>query len=72
MAMKLGKVGKQKSRSAAKKRLRKTGTGQWAFEKAAHNHLLMQKSKRQKNKVSKFVSLSTGEARVARRLVPGS
>lgn len=72
MAMKLGKVGKQKSRSAAKKRLKKTGTGKWAFEKAAHNHLLLQKSKRQKNQASKPVLLSKGESKVANRLLPSA
>ncbi len=72
MALKLGKVGKQKSRSAAKKRLKKTGTGKWAFEKASHNHLLLQKSKRQKNKASHTVALSNQQSKVAGRLLPSS
>ncbi len=37
--------GKQKSSSSAKKRFKKTGKGQFAQQKACHNHLLQQKSK---------------------------
>ena len=40
--------GKQKTSSATKKRIKRTGKGTFAHEKAAHNHLLQQKSKKQK------------------------
>ena len=39
---------KLKSHSGAKKRFRKTGGGRVAFKRNSRNHLLMQKSKRQK------------------------
>ena len=50
-SLKVGKVGKQKTKSAAKKRFKKTGSGKWVNDKVAHNHLLLQKSKRQKDQV---------------------
>lgn len=43
-----GKPGKSKTRSAAKSRLRKTGTGKIKVMKAARKHLLQQKSGKQK------------------------
>lgn len=39
---------KPKSNSAIKKRIRVTGTGKIKFRKSCRNHLLTQKSKRQK------------------------
>ncbi|MDP3975485.1 MAG: 50S ribosomal protein L35 [bacterium] len=39
---------KHKSRSTAKKRVRITGTGKIKMMKAGRNHLLLQKSKKQK------------------------
>ncbi len=44
---------KQKTKSAAKKRVKLTGSGKMMFQKAAKNHLLSSKSKRQK-KVSRL------------------
>ncbi|MBI5414542.1 50S ribosomal protein L35 [Candidatus Peregrinibacteria bacterium] len=67
---KIGKVGKQKNRSAAKKRLVKTGSGKWRMQKSSRNHLLLQKSKRQKKLAEKPIILSPGEAKRATRLLP--
>ena len=39
---------KQKTHSATKKRVKVTGSGKMMFQKAAKNHLLSSKSKRQK------------------------
>ena len=39
---------KLKSHSGAKKRIRRTGSGKLAFRRNGRNHLLQQKSKRQK------------------------
>lgn len=39
---------KQKSHSGAKKRTKKTGTGKYMVQKSSQNHLLTNKSKRQK------------------------
>ena len=39
---------KKKSHSGAKKRVKKTGTGKLLVQKSCKNHLLVNKSKRQK------------------------
>jgi len=44
---------KQKSHSGLKKRIKRTATGKVIFKKSAKNHLLTNKSKRQK-KVHKY------------------
>jgi len=70
MAVKPGKTGKQKSLSAAKKRIKKTGSGKLAIEKCAHNHLLLQKSKRQKAKADKPIVLAKGDAARMHKVLP--
>ena len=40
---------KAKSHSSVKKRVRVTGSGKLKVEKSCRNHLLLQKSKKQKN-----------------------
>lgn len=69
MPVKPGKTGKQKTKSAAKKRIRTTGSGKLAHEKIAHNHLLLQKSARQKNLASKFTLIPRGFQKVLNRLL---
>jgi len=44
---------KQKTHSGAKKRVKKTGTGKFIVQKSCRNHLLVNKSKRQKQIESK-------------------
>lgn len=61
--------GKSKTNSSAKKRIRRTGSGAFAHEKAAHNHLLQQKSKRQK-RLSKKTILLKGYKRAVKKLLP--
>ena len=39
---------KQKTHSGAKKRVKKTGSGKFVVQKSCKNHLLVNKSKRQK------------------------
>lgn len=70
MAMKLGKVGKQKTNTAAKKRFTKTGSGKWKGPKAGGRHLLLQKSTRQKKMKSKGILLSKGDSKTVTRLIP--
>jgi len=65
-----GKVGKQKNRSVAKKRVRITGRGKFAVEKAAHNHLLLQKNKAKKEEASKVILLSKGDAAQVKKMLP--
>ena len=59
----IGKVGKQRSRSVAKKRVKRTGSGKAVINKVAHNHLLLQKSKKQKGKAKHNIVLSKGEVK---------
>lgn len=69
MAVKRGRVGRARTRSAAKKRLRRTGSGFLAVKKPGHNHLLLQKSKRQKAKASKPLMLVKGDASRMEKLI---
>jgi len=52
---------KQKSHSGAKKRVRRTGSGKVAFKRSGRNHLLQQKSKRQKKLSRTVVSKKADE-----------
>lgn len=60
---------KMKSKSGAKKRVWKTGSGRLAFKRHSRNHLLMQKNKRQK-RISRTVMAFGREERNLRVLVP--
>jgi len=61
--------GKQKTSSSAKKRIKRTGKGTFAHEKAAHNHLLQQKSKRQKRLAGRTI-IASGYGKTLKRLLP--
>ena len=60
---------KMKSHSGTKKRVWKTGSGKFAFKRRGRNHLLMQKSRRQKriNRTVMAHATNVGHLRV---LVP--
>lgn len=60
---------KLKSHSGAKKRFRKTGSGHIAFKRRNRNHLLLQKSRRQKRINRTIMIHSRDEKRIA-ALVP--
>jgi large subunit ribosomal protein L35 len=60
---------KQKSHSGAKKRVRKTGSGQYAFKRHSRSHLLLQKSKRQKRLKRTMIPYKT-EHRAIQALLP--
>ncbi|MSR67253.1 50S ribosomal protein L35 [Candidatus Peribacteria bacterium] len=60
---------KLKSHSGAKKRLRRTGSGKLAFNRNSRNHLLMQKSKRQK-RLNRTKMLHPTNERALALLVP--
>ncbi|PIZ73987.1 50S ribosomal protein L35 [Candidatus Peregrinibacteria bacterium CG_4_10_14_0_2_um_filter_43_11] len=62
--------GKIKSSSSAKKRFKKTGKNQFAQQKASHNHLLQQKSKRQKRLAGKTIITNKAYLKVLKRLLP--
>ncbi len=61
--------GKIKTRSSAKKRIKKTGTGKFAHEKAAHNHLLGQKSKKQKRLAGRTL-VANGYGKTLKKMLP--
>lgn len=63
--------GKQKTSSAAKKRFKKTGKGQLAQQKAAHSHLLQQKSKKQKRLAGKTILTNKVYGKQLKRMLPG-
>lgn len=63
--------GKQKTRSSASKRIKRTGKGTFTHEKAAHNHLLQQKSKRQK-RLSGRKLVVKGYKKTLKKVLPGS
>ncbi|QQR83759.1 50S ribosomal protein L35 [Candidatus Peregrinibacteria bacterium] len=63
--------GKQKNSSGAKKRFKITGSGQYAQQKAARNHLLQQKSKKQRRLAGKTIVTSTTYKKQLKRMLPG-
>ncbi len=70
MAGKIGKIGKQKNKSAAKKRIARTGSGKWKIQKPGRNHLLLQKSKRQKKLADKPHVLGASNKKAVKKLLP--
>jgi len=68
MAMKLGKTGKQKNHSSSKKTFAKTGKGKLTMEKAARNHLLLQKARPEGG--TQDLVLSKGDSKRASKMLP--
>lgn len=62
-------MGKLKSHSGAKKRVRKTGSGKLALKRNSRNHLLLQKNKRSKRKNRTLVA-DDRDLRSLRALLP--
>jgi len=60
---------KQKTKSAAKKRIKVTGSGKMMFQKAGKNHLLSSKSKRQKKSNRLGQEVSPGHKQTFKRLL---
>ncbi len=60
---------KMKSHSGAKKRVRKTGSGKIALKRNSRNHLLQQKSKRQKN-LDRKLMIEKGDHKSLKPLIP--
>ncbi len=63
------KPGKIRSSSSTKKRIRRTGKGTFAHQKAAHNHLLQQKSKKQKRLAGKTLKVNS-YGKTLKKLLP--
>lgn len=60
---------KMKSHSGAKKRVRKTGSGKFAFARRGRRHLLQQKNKRQK-RMNRTVMAHGTNMKALRGLLP--
>lgn len=60
---------KQKSHSGAKKRVRKTGKGTFMTQKSCKNHLLVNKSKRQKKLFSKGKPADTTKKKIIAKML---
>lgn len=61
---------KLKTRKAAAKRYKKTGTGQFLRRHAYKGHLLMKKSNTQKRKLSTRVCVANGDKFAIRLMLP--
>lgn len=66
------KPGKQRASSSAKKRFKKTGKGQFAQQKACNNHLLQQKSKKQKRLAKKTIITNKAHTKQLKQMLPGA
>ena len=60
---------KQKTKSAAKKRIKVTGSGKMMFQKAGKSHLLTSKSKRQKKSNRLGQAVAPGHKQTFKRLL---
>ena len=60
---------KMKSHSGAKKRIRRTGSGKRVMKRSDRNHLLLQKSKRQK-RLNRTLVLAYTERKHLEQLTP--
>ena len=60
---------KQKTHSGTKKRIKKTGSGKMMAQKAAKNHLLSSKSKRQKRFGRLGILVPAGMKKTFKRLL---
>ncbi len=60
---------KQKTHSGTKKRIKITGSGKMMFQKAAKNHLLSSKSKRQKRFARLGQAIPEGMKKTFKRLL---
>lgn len=68
MAMKVGKVGKQKNHSSSKKTFAKTASGKLSMKKAARNHLLLQKNRHEGG--TQDLLLSPSDSKRAYKMLP--
>ena len=60
---------KMKVNKAAKKRFKLTGNGKIMRKQAFHNHLLRNKTKKQKERLSKFTHLDNADTKRVKKLL---
>ena len=61
---------KLKTRKAAIKRYKQTGSGNFLRRHAFKGHLLMKKSNRQKRKLSQIISVNLSDCRAIKLMLP--
>lgn len=61
---------KLKTRSSVKKRVKVTGSGRYMMKKACKNHLLANKSKRQKKKNAKGMAVDVTHVKTIAKMLP--
>nr|HDN00837.1 50S ribosomal protein L35 [Deltaproteobacteria bacterium] len=61
---------KIKTRRAAAKRFKKTGTGKFMYRKAGSSHLLTSKTRKRKRDLRKDVEISEARVKSIRRMMP--
>lgn len=61
---------KLKTRKAAKKRYKQTGTGNFLRRHAFKGHLLMKKSNKQKRKLSQTICVNANDLKVIKLMLP--
>ena len=60
---------KMKTHSGAKKRFKKTGTGEITHERAGRRHLLESKSSKRTRRLAAEVQLAPGDTKKAKRML---
>ncbi len=63
------RVGKIRTKSSAKKRFKMTSKGKFKSNKAAHNHLLQQKAKRQKRLFKKTILVNKIHEKMLKQMI---
>ncbi len=63
---------KIKTKRAAAKRFKKTGTGKFVYRKAGKSHLLTHKSRKRKRNLRKPAVISEAMVKQLKRMLPGS
>ncbi|MFO8239577.1 MAG: 50S ribosomal protein L35 [Dissulfuribacterales bacterium] len=61
---------KMKTRRAAAKRFKKTGTGKFMYRKAGSSHLLTSKTRKRKRDLRKDTEISEARVKSIRRMMP--
>ena len=61
---------KMKTRRAAAKRFKKTGTGKFMYRKAGSSHILTSKTRKRKRGLKKDIEISEARVRSIKRMTP--
>ena len=61
---------KMKTRRAAAKRFKKTGTGKFMYKKAGSSHILTSKTRKRKRVLRKDIEISEARVKSIKRMTP--